>query len=58
MIYYGASLSALCKLAEAKGYAFVGCNSAGNDAFFVKRDKLPTDLRPLTELWSRWEGVR
>jgi hypothetical protein len=47
MIYFGASLAALCKLGESKGYAFVGCNSAGNDAFFVKRDKLPDELRPL-----------
>jgi hypothetical protein len=47
MIYFGASLSALCKLGEVKGYAFVGCNSAGNDAFFVKRNKLPSDLRAL-----------
>ncbi|MFM6253830.1 MAG: hypothetical protein ACKPEQ_32600, partial [Dolichospermum sp.] len=31
-IYYGASLKALCILADKKGYAFVGCNSAGNNA--------------------------
>lgn len=37
-LYYGASLPALVHLAAAKGYAFVGCNSAGNNAFFVRRD--------------------
>lgn len=47
-IYYGASLAALCSLGAAKGYALVGCNTAGNNAFFVRRDKLPAGLRPLT----------
>lgn len=37
-IYYGASLLAINKLAERKGYVFVGCNSAGNNAFFIKSD--------------------
>ena len=45
-LYAGASLSALCHLALAKGYAFVGSNRAGNNAFFVRRDVLG-DLRPL-----------
>ncbi|MGO4501958.1 MULTISPECIES: hypothetical protein [unclassified Dyella] len=39
-LYFGASLRALHQLASAKGYAFVGCNSAGNNAYFVKRDAL------------------
>jgi hypothetical protein len=26
--------------ARAKGYAFIGCNSAGNNAYFVRQDKL------------------
>jgi len=39
-LYFGASLRALCRLAEAKGYAFVGCNSAGNNAYFVRKDLL------------------
>ncbi|WP_243301699.1 hypothetical protein [Geothrix oryzisoli] len=37
-LYFGASLRALCRLAETKGYAFVGCNSAGNNAYFVRKD--------------------
>ncbi len=37
-LYFGASLRALCRLAEEKGYAFVGCNSAGNNAYFVLRE--------------------
>ncbi|GAB4049032.1 hypothetical protein GCM10028810_37770 [Spirosoma litoris] len=39
-LYFGASLPALCDLAIEKGYAFVGCNQAGNNAYFVKKDKL------------------
>jgi hypothetical protein len=37
-LYFGASLPALCHLAESKGYDFVGSNSAGNNAFFVRKD--------------------
>jgi hypothetical protein len=37
-LYFGASLGALCMLAERRGYFFVGCNSAGNNAFFVRKD--------------------
>lgn len=39
-LYYGASLAALNHLANNKGYALIGCNSNGNNAFFVRRDQL------------------
>ena len=45
-LYWGCSIQALCSLAERKGYAFVGCNSNGNNAYFVRRDCLGT-LKPL-----------
>jgi hypothetical protein len=48
MIYYGASLKALYLLAQQKGYAFVGCNTAGNNAFFVRRDLKPDCIKELT----------
>jgi hypothetical protein len=48
LIYFGASLKALCLLANRKGYAFVGCNSNGVNAFFVRRDKLPQALKELS----------
>ena len=38
MLYFGASLPALCRLAEEKGYHFIGSNSAGVNAFFVRKD--------------------
>ena len=39
-LYWGASLRALCILAEKKGYVFVGSNSSGNNAYFVQQDKI------------------
>lgn len=47
-VYFGASLKALCSLGEKKGYAFVGCNSSGVNAFFVRRDKVPGFLKEPT----------
>jgi hypothetical protein len=46
-LYWGCSLPALCVLAERKGFSLVGCNSHGNNAYFVRRDRM-RDLRPLT----------
>ncbi|MGZ6315219.1 MAG: hypothetical protein ACXWNI_06290 [Candidatus Limnocylindrales bacterium] len=46
-LYFGASLAALCLAAGRKGLAFVGSTSAGNNAFFVRRDLLG-ELRELT----------
>lgn len=39
-LYFGASLPALCELADTKRYSFVGCNRAGNNAYFVKTTQL------------------
>jgi hypothetical protein len=39
-LYWGASLAALASVAADKGYALVGGNRAGNNAFFVRRDVL------------------
>lgn len=39
-LYWGASLAALTQLSARKGYVLVGCNSAGNNAFFVRKDLL------------------
>jgi len=37
-LYFGASLKALCVLAEKKNYQFVGCSSNGVNAFFIRKD--------------------
>jgi hypothetical protein len=51
-LYWGASLSALCLVAERKGLALVGTNSAGNNAFFVRVDLLGTlEHRSPEEVW-------
>ena len=47
-IYYGASLAALCLLGKRKGYSFVGCNTAGSNAFFVREELRPAGLPELT----------
>jgi hypothetical protein len=49
-IYYGASLAALCLLGKRKGYSFVGCNTAGNNAFFVRSALRPPALPERTSV--------
>jgi hypothetical protein len=39
-LFFGASLPALTYLASLKGYELVGCNNAGTNAFFVRKDLL------------------
>jgi hypothetical protein len=37
-LYWGTSLPALRHLADKKGYAWIGCNTAGNNAYFVRNE--------------------
>jgi hypothetical protein len=46
-LFYGASLKALVQLGAAKGYSLIGSNSNGNNAYFVRNDRMK-DLEPLT----------
>lgn len=46
-LYWGASLRALYQLSEEKGYSFLGCNSAGNNAYFVRNDKLSNGIKKM-----------
>lgn len=39
-LYWGCSAKALCQLGDEKGYHFVGCNAAGNNCYFVRKDKI------------------
>jgi hypothetical protein len=59
--FWGASLSALNLLAKRKGYSLVGCNSAGNNAYFIRNDKIG-NLRALepkeTFVDARWRDSR
>jgi hypothetical protein len=46
-LYFGCSLRALELVGKRKGYALVGSNSTGQNAFFVRRDRL-NGLQELT----------
>lgn len=46
-LYWGSSILSLCDLAEKKGYSFIGTNSAGNNAYFVKKGR-EQELKPLS----------
>jgi hypothetical protein len=46
-LYAGASIAALARLGNEKGYRLVGSNGAGNNAFFVRED-LAGEFRALT----------
>lgn len=37
-LYFGASIQALIQLAQEKGYTFLGTNSNGNNAYFIRND--------------------
>lgn len=43
--YYGASLAAFFQLATDRGYALIGVNSVGSNAFFVRRELLNDRVR-------------
>ena len=47
-LYYGASLPAFMHLVEPRGYALVGINSVGSNAFFVRRDLLNEHVRAVS----------
>jgi len=43
-LYHGLSLAAAARLGNEKGYALIGCDDAGVNAFFVRRDLLRQGL--------------
>jgi hypothetical protein len=48
--FYGTSLSSINNLSVERGYTFVGCNSAGNNAYFVKNEYIQFLDFPLPSL--------
>lgn len=46
-LYFGASIQALYRLGRKKGYEYIGTNSAGNNAFFVREDYAQTYVNAL-----------
>lgn len=51
-LYFGASLPALIELGNQKGYVFVGTNSNGCNAFFVRNDLAPALMNSIIEIKS------
>jgi hypothetical protein len=49
-LYFGASILALQRLGEQKGYVFVGTNSNGINAFFVREDLAGAVVSLLSEI--------
>ena len=47
-LFYGASLPALNYAASKKGYSLIGCNLAGNNAYFVRKDLLNEKVKELS----------
>lgn len=46
-LYWGASLGAFKDYAEKNGYYYFGSNSAGHNAFFVRKDCIDSSLIPM-----------
>jgi hypothetical protein len=47
-LFFGASLAALNFGAEQKGYSLIGCNLAGNNAYFVRNDLLSERIQKVS----------
>jgi hypothetical protein len=56
--YYGASLEAITKIAERKGYSLVGCGIAGVNAFFVRNDLLADKFCPPYTSTNHYQPAR
>jgi hypothetical protein len=52
--YYGASLSALATLGKRLGYALIGTDRRGVNAFFVRRDLMPVCAFPERAAHEAW----
>lgn len=57
-LYFGASLQALIDLGIKKGYTFVGTNSNGCNAFFVRNDRASAIIGALEEVFSHGSRFR
>jgi len=47
-LYFGASLVALTYIANKNGYGLIGCNLAGNNAYYVRKDLLNEKINEKT----------
>ncbi|MBL8688737.1 MAG: FkbM family methyltransferase [Rhodospirillaceae bacterium] len=56
--YFGASLAALTRLAETRGYRLVGCSIMGTNAFFVRDDLVGDHFMPPFTAENHYEPER
>lgn len=56
--YFGASLEALTRLADKKGYRLVGCSIMGTNAFFVRDDLIGDHFMPPYTAENHYEPER
>lgn len=47
-LYWGSSIASLVQLAHEKGYAFIGCNKGGNNAYFIRNDKMNNKIKAIS----------
>jgi len=47
-LYFGSSLKALYNLSIKKGYDFIGCNSSGNNAYFILKEYMNSNLNSVS----------
>ena len=57
-LYHGASLQAMKELGHSKGYALLGCDSSGANAFFVRRELLTDALREVSVVDGYYPNAR
>jgi hypothetical protein len=57
-LYFGASLGALVKLGQRKGYSLVGCSISGVNAFFVRDDLVQDHFRAPYTAENHYEPPR
>lgn len=56
--YMGASLAAITKIADRKGYALVGCSVSGVNAFYVRQDLLGDHFCPPYTAENHYQPTR
>lgn len=56
--YHGASLPALVKIGEKKGYSLVGCDSTGVNAFFIRSDLINKTIRKVSAKQAFYPSMR
>lgn len=57
-LYYGTSIQALIDLSSRKGYTFIGTNSTGSNAFFIRNDHADSIINSIESKVMYWSRLR